>query len=302
MTAATVALCLSFSAVAGTVTNTFGFSGHEIFPVDQQINQLHVADLDGDGLNDLIVANNLHSKITLLYNLTGKTNRAAAAAARKLELNELPPDSRFRIDSLPSDERIAALAVTDLNGDGRPDLAYFGDAKDLMVRYNLGTNGWSEPKRWHFDDGRMDANALVTGDLNGDGLTDVALLGDNGAVYFLAQQQDHTLAEPVKIPYSGTPKAIQIADVDGDGRNDLVFVDFDNAAPFRVRLQNAAGQLGPELYFKAPVIRSFWLDNLAGDRTNYLAVVVQATGRAEVSQFTRKPAETLSGAFKKGQF
>ena len=302
MAVAMAALLLSFSASAATVTNTFGFSGPEIFPIDQQITQLHVADLDGDGLNDIIVANNLRSKINLLYNLTGKTNRAAAASARKLEINELPPDSRFRIDSIPSDERIAALAVTDLNGDGRPDLVYFGDAKDLIVRYNLGTNGWSEPKRWHFDDGRMDANALATGDLNGDGLTDIALLGDNGAVYFLAQQPDHTLAEPVKIPYSGTPKAIQIADVDGDGRNDLFFVDFDNAAPFRVRLQNAGGQLGPEIYFKNQVVRSFWLDNLAGDRTNYLISIVQATGRAEVSQFTRKPAEPLSGAFRSGQF
>ena len=300
--AAATALTAGFSAAAATATNTFGFTGPEIFPIDQTVSQLHVADLDGDGLNDIIVANNLRSKINLLYNLTGKTNRTDTTSARKLEINELPPDSRFRIDSLPSDERIAAMAVTDMNGDGRPDLVYFGDGKDLEVRYNLGTNGWSEPKRWHFDDGRMDANALVTGDLNGDGLTDIALLGDNGAVYFLAQQKDHTLAEPVKIPYSGTPKAIQIADVDGDGRNDLVFVDFDNASPFRVRLQNAAGQLGPELYFKGPVLRSFWLDNLAGDHTNYLAAVVQATGRAEVSQFTRKPAETLSGAFKKGQF
>jgi hypothetical protein len=296
------ALVLGFPAAAATGTNAFGFTGPEIYPIDPQITQLHVADLDGDGLNDIIVANNLHSKINLLYNLTGRTNRADTSSARKLELNELPPDSRFRIDSIPSDERIAALAVTDLNGDGRPDLVYFGDAKDLVVRYNLGTNGWSEPKRWHFEDGRMDANSLATGDLNGAGLTDIALLGDNGAVYFLAQQKDHTLAEPVKIPYSGTPKAIQIADVDGDGRNDLVFVDFDNAAPFRVRLQNAAGLLGPEIYFKAQAVRSFWLDNLAGDRTNYLAAVVQATGRAEVSQFTRQPAEPLSGGFKQGQF
>jgi len=300
--AALTALGLNFSAAAATGTNTFGFSGPEIFPIDQQINQLHVADLDGDGLNDIIVVNNLRSKINLLYNLTGKTNRTEVSASGKLELNELPPDSRFRIDSIPSDERIAALAVTDMNGDGRPDLVYFGDAKDLVVRYNLGTNGWSEPKRWHFEDGRMDANSLATGDLNGDGLNDIALLGDDGAVYFLAQQKDHTLAEPVKIPYSGTPKAIQITDVDGDGKNDLVFVDFDSPAPFRVRLQNVGGQLGPEIYFKAQPIRSFWLDNLAGDRTNYLITIVQATGRAEVSQFTRKPAEPLSGAFKSGQF
>jgi len=296
------ALLLGLPASAATGTNLFGFSGPEIFPIDQQISLLHVADLDGDGLNDIVVANNLRSKINLLYNQTGKTNRVDFASARKLELNELPPDSRFRIDSIPVDERLAALVVTDLNGDGRPDLAYFGDGKDLVVRYNLGTNGWSEPKRWHFDDGRLDANALASGDLNGDGLTDLVLLGDNGCIYFLAQQTNHTFAEPQKIPYSGTPKAVQICDVDGDGRNDLVYVDFDTAAPVRVRLQNTSGQLGPEIYFKGQPIRSFWLDNLAGDTTNYLINIVQATGRAEVSQFTHGPAETLSGDFKSGQF
>ena len=302
LSVAAAALFIAATAPAGTVTNSFGFSGPEIFPIDQQIALMHVADLDGDGLNDIIVANNLRSKINLLYNQTGKTNRTDSTPPRKLDLNELPPDSRFRIDSVPVDERIAALAVVDVNGDGRPDLVYFGDGKDLVVRYNLGTNGWSEPKRWHFEDGRMDANALATGDLNGDGLTDIALLGDNGAVYFLAQQPDHTLAEPKKISYSGTPKAIQIVDADGDGRNDLVYVDFDSATPIRVRLQDSEGRLGPEIYFKGQPIRSFWMDNLAGGQTNYLVSIVQATGRAEVSEFTRKPAETLSGSFKNGQF
>jgi len=291
---------LGFSVRAASVTNLFGFTGTEIYPIDQQISNLHVADLDGDGLNDIIVVNNLRSKINLLYNLTGKANRADATPEEKPEINDLPPDARFRIDSIPTEERIAALAVADVNGDGRPDLIYFGDTKDLIVRYNLGTNGWSEPKIWHFEDGRMDPNSLAVGDLNGDGLNDIALLGDNGAVYFLAQQPDHTLAEPVKIPYSGTPKAIQMADLRGDGRNDLVFVDFDSSTPFRVRLQNAAGQLGPEIYFKTQPIRSFCLDTLAGGPTNYLVDIVQATGRAEVSQFTRQPAETFSGDFKQG--
>ncbi len=300
-TVALVAAAFSFPVFSATVTNQFGFSGKEIFPVDPQISSLHAADLDGDGLNDLIVANNLHSKISLLYNLTGKTNRTDIAPARKLDLNELPPGSRFRIDSVPTEERIAALSVADVNSDGRPDLVYFGDAKDLIIRYNLGTNGWSEPKRWHIDDGRMDPNSLAVGDLNGDGLADLALLGDNGAVYFLAQQPDHTFAEPVKIPYSGTPKAVQIADIDGDGRNDLFFVDFDSPTPFRVRLQNATGQLGPEIYFKTQPVRSFWVDTLAGGKTNFLASIVTATGRAEVSQFTRQPAEALAGKFQQGQ-
>ena len=65
-----LALGFSLSASAASVTNLFGFSGKEIYPIDQQIGNLRAADLDGDGLNDLIVANNLRSKINLLYNLT----------------------------------------------------------------------------------------------------------------------------------------------------------------------------------------------------------------------------------------
>ena len=303
---AVLAACVfSFASTVrgGNSTNSFGFTGKEIFPIDDGISLLHTADLDGDGLNDLVVVNNLRSKINLLYNRTGKTNQLAnAKLPRKLEINELPPDARFRIDSIPVDEHIAAMVVTDLNGDGRPDLAFFGDAKDLEVIYNLGTNGWSEPKHWRLENGQMAANALAEGDLNGDGRTDLVLLGDSGVLYFLAQNADHTLAEPRKIPYSGTPKAVQIADVDGDGKNDLFLVDFDSPTPLRFRLQNAGGQLGPENYFKVPPIRSFCVDTLGGDAKSYITTIAQSSGRAEVSQFTRKPSEVLSGAFRRGQF
>ncbi|HEY1716885.1 MAG TPA: VCBS repeat-containing protein [Verrucomicrobiae bacterium] len=290
------------SVRAETVTNAFGFSGPEIFPIDDGINLLHAADLDGDGLNDLVVVNNLRSKINLLYNRTGKTNSVAANLSQSPDINQLPPGARFRIDSIPADEHIAAMAVTDLNGDGRPDIVFYGDGKDLEIIYNRGTNGWSDPKRWHIEDGRMDANALTTGDLNGDGRTDIVLLGDNGSFYFLPQQADHTFGEPQKISYSGTPKAVQIVDVDGDGKSDLLLVDWDSPTPFRFRLQNSAGQLGPEIYFKSIPMRSYCADNLEGNSTNYVVTIAQSSGRAEVSQFTRQPAEVLSGAFRQGQF
>jgi len=298
---ATALFSVALAVCGGTVANTFGFSGHETYPIDDGINLLHAADLDGDGLNDLIVVNNLRTKINLLYNQTGKTNQAATPE-RKLEINELPPDARFRIDSIPTDERIASLAVADLNGDGRPDLVFYGDAKDLEIVYNMGTNGWSDPKRWHIEDGHMDGNGLVVGDLNGDGLPDIVLLGDNGSLYFLPQQPDHTFGEPQKIPYSGSPKAVQIADVDGDGRNDLLLVDWDSLTPFRFRLQNAAGQLGPEIYFKTQPIRSYCADTLEGNSKLFVVTIAQNSSRAEISEFTRKPAETLSGTFRSGQF
>src|ERR1700722_560336 len=262
----------SVLAVRGqTVTNSLGFTGPEFYPVDDGIALLHAADLTGDGLNDLIVVNNLRAKINLLYNQTGKTNSADETnPPRKLEINELPPDARFRIDSIPADERIGAMAVTDLNGDGRPDIVYYGDSKDLEVIYNQGTNGWSDPKRWHIEDGSMDANALTVGDLNGDGRPDILLLGDNGSLYFLPQQADHTFGEPQKISYSGTPKVAQIVDVDGDGKNDLLLLDWDSPTPFCVRLQNASGQLGPEFFFKTPPMRAYWVDNLEGNPKNYV--------------------------------
>jgi hypothetical protein len=287
---------------AAEPTNRFGFSGPEIFPIDNQISQLRVADLDGDGLNDLVVVNNARSKINLLYNQTGKTNLAAApVAARKRDVNELPPDARFRIETIASEKRIAALVADDLNGDKRPDLAYYGEPKELVLLYNQGSNTWSAPRRWPIDDGQTSPNALCTGDLNGDGCADLLLLAESH-IAWLAQRADGTLGEPVKIPFSGAVKSVQVVDVDGDGRSDLLLVNWEDRNPFRFRLQKPDGALGPELYFAFPPVRSYWADSLEPGGKTQIITIAQNSGRAQVSEFIRKPAELLAGSFKQGQF
>jgi hypothetical protein len=290
------------SAADESRTNTIWFSGREIFPIDPQISQLHVTDFDGDGLNDLAVVNNARSKINILYNQTGKTNLARVLRpAERPEMNELPPDARFRIDSIASEKRIAAFVVADLNGDGRPDIAYYGEPKELIVQYNQGSNTWSALKRWPINDGQLTPNGLTTGDLNGDHRTDLVLLAEN-YVYFLPQQEDHTLGEPQKIPVSGSVKAVQVLDVDGDGKDDLLLVNWEDRNPFRFRLQKEGGELGPEIYFTMPPIRSYWADNLEQNSKVQVMTIAQNSGRMQISQFTRKPAEPLSGAFLQGQF
>jgi hypothetical protein len=298
-----VAGLLGAAACAGadSATNRFGFTGPEIFPIENAISQLRVADLDGDHLNDLVVVNNARSKINLLYNVTGKTNRTAVVELQKPEMNDLPPGSRFRLESIASEKRIFSLAVADLNGDGKPDLAYYGDPKELIVLYNQGTNGWSVPKRWAIDDGQLTANALGTGDLNGDGRTDLVLLGEN-CIYFLPQKEDHTLGEPRRIAFSGSVKSIQVADLDGDGLNDLLLVNWEDRNPFRFRLQQKNGELGPEIYFSSAPIRSYWADNLEAGPKTQVITIAQNSGRAQISEFKRQAGEKLSGQFEQGQF
>jgi hypothetical protein len=303
---AVLASGLLILSAPGAITNStpakaaFGFTGKEIFPIDNYISLLQAADVNGDGKMDLVLVNNSRSKINLLINQTGETNAPVLTPPVKREINDLPPDARFRIDSIASEKRIAALVVADLNSDHRPDLAYYGEPKELIAQYNDGTNGWAAPKRWPIDDGQLTPNALSAGDLNGDGRTDLLLLAEK-YVYFFAQKADGTLAEPKKIPLAASAKAAQAVDVNGDGRQDLLLVNWDSTTPFRFRLQNAAGELGPEVYFTFPAIRSYCADNLVTNEGTQIITIAQNSGRAQISHFVQKPSPELTESFREGQ-
>jgi hypothetical protein len=110
------------------------------------------------------------------------------------------------------------------------------------------------------------------------------------------------LAEPEKIPYTGAVKSLQVLDIQGDGRDDLLLVNWDNANPFRFRLQTGAGRLGPEMHFTLPPIRSYWADDLDGDHKTEIVTIAQKSGRAQISNFVLKDAEPLLDDWKQGQF
>src|SRR5258706_33995 len=91
---------------------------------------------------------------------------------------------------------------------------------------------------------QLPANALTGGDVNGDKRTALVLLAENH-LYVFKQKEDKTLAEPEKIPISSAVKAVQVLDVDGDGREDLLLVNWESHTPLRLRLQNADDEPGP---------------------------------------------------------
>lgn len=288
-------------SAAPAAPERFGFGGPEIFPIDPSFGQLRSGDMDGDGLEDIVVVNNTRSKINILFNLTGKpANDPRREPNRKRELNELPADARFFIDSVASEKRIAALIVADLNSDGRPDLAYYGEPKELVLQYNDGKGTFGPPKRWPITDAQMTPNAMYVGDLNGDKRTDLLLLAEHH-LYFLPQTEAKALDEPVKIPFTGEVKAVQVLDINADGLDDLLLVNWESTTPFRFRLQGKSGQLGPEQHFDFPPVRSYWADDLDGDHRAEIITIAMNSGRAQISNFGQKDAAKLLGALQQGQ-
>jgi hypothetical protein len=280
----------------------FGFTGPEVFPIDRNISLMQAADLDGDGTIDLVVVNNDRSRINLLMNQTGQTNRPPSPLiSGRSDLNELPPDARFRIESIASEKRVTALAVADFNSDGLPDLAHYGEPRELTLQFNSRTNAWRETKKWKIPDGQTGPNALTWGDVNGDQLSDVLLLGDP-AIFCLYQTTNHAFGEPEKLAFSDVVKAIQILDIDGDGRQDLLLVNWESPNPLRFRLQDSRGQLGPEIHFNLNPVRAFWADDLNHDRQTEMISIAQNSGRAQLSRFVRRPAEPLTADLKMGPF
>jgi hypothetical protein len=169
--------------------------------------------LDGDRP---VVINNAKARIDFLLQRAPGEALGDDAATRTggTSVNEMPDELHFRRDSFPTEQKVSSLAFGDWNGDGRNDLAFVGDSGKLTVVYRNEKGGFGSRVRFDLDEPSNVAEAVRSGDLNGDGRADVAVLGKKRTYLFL-QEPDGKFAaarsSERQAPAASPP------DLDGDG-------------------------------------------------------------------------------------
>jgi RHS repeat-associated protein len=202
------------------------------------------ADTNGDGAVDLLAT---QGRITAVAENTG----AGAWDTPRAYASQLP------LSLSATDTRL-----TDVDGDGRVDLLQSGPG-GLLWTYNEGDGGWSRPGAVRFagrrgaggdgasaservvPDVALDSGGVYLADVDGDGLPDV-LRVEPGRVTYWPSLGRGRWAEPVRMAtpprFEGRrrfdPDRLFVADVDGDGTADLLYVEAERVS---VWLNRAGG-------------------------------------------------------------
>lgn len=233
---------------------------------------LAVADLNGDGKPEVLTRSPRTGAITVLEGtgtatFTRSRTTPAPKASGPFALADLNGDSKLdlvltggpdtvaillaRADgtwSPPRDVPIAGealdLAVADVNRDGRADLVLATRRDRVSVLLGRADGSWSAPL--DTVTGRNPTH-LAVADLDGDGLPDLAVNATGSEDHFVSVfrgKGDGTFGARQDLPFRGSPGALLLADLDGDGQRDLAALDWQRGTV--VLFHNAGkGQLQP---------------------------------------------------------
>ncbi len=165
-----------------------------------------IGDLDGDGLNDIVVVN-LNGSMQLFFS-------KGAGSFERISLNGLWPSGAKTLD----------VDIGDLNRDGRNDLAvaFSTPTGAISVLFNQGNRQFSAPVNY---DSCGNSNGVAIGDLNLDGNNDLADIGQCSKAGVLLNSGQGTFTFSGAYGSGSDSRSILLADFNRDGFKDIAYIN-----------------------------------------------------------------------------
>lgn len=285
------ALRIYRNAIAANAASADVFSAPIVYPTRAGPSQLLAADLNGDGKLDLAVVNFNDSSISVFRNSSIFGNISFAAAV-----------------TLPSPANPIDIAVGDFNKDGKPELVVSSLSDGRVTVYpNTSVLGLLSASSFSgsFDivAGNQPASVRV-GDIDGDGFVDIVAAnkfsGVGGNTISLFRNTAATgpvtsgsFASGGTIATPGGPLAIEVADLDRDGKLDLLTSNGADTSVSAFRNLSSPGSFafGPRQDFDSVLApRLIGLGDIDGDGRPELAVADEANDTVVVYRNISPPA------------
>jgi hypothetical protein len=246
------------SHAPGSASSAPSFAGPRFYRTAGFTDSVAIGDLNGDGKPDLATANSNEYSPTVSVFLNRGDGRFRAG--RDYEAGKYGPTS---------------LAIGDLNGDGKPDLATAGGGSNTVsVLLNRGDGGFRAKSDYATSDG---SNWIAMGDVNGDGNLDLAANAAH-SISVLLNRGDGTFQAKLDYETGSDPTSIALGDLNGDDRPDLATANFD-ANTVSVLLNAGDGSFGAKVdYTTGPGPDSVAIGDLNGDGKRDLATANCGSG------------------------
>jgi hypothetical protein len=241
-----------------------------------------VADFNGDGKADLVVANQQSHSVSVLLGNGDGTFQAP-------------------ITSLAGGWFAGPLAVADFNGDGKLDLVVVnGGSHQVSVLLGKGDGTFGPPVLYGVG---TNPSGVVVADFDGDGKADLAVSNNDGTVSVLLGQGDGSFRPAVNYRAGNYGRCIVVGDFDRDGKLDLAVGN--NDGKIQVLLGKGDGTFRPA--FEVTMTDSPWalatadlngdgkLDLVAGHNGGGLTVLLgNGDGTFQAPQHSRGTADYYS--------